>query len=97
MEGDRNTKSTILDLLGADRHAVDTPVLLVDLNILDANIARIAGTCRQHDIAWRPHTKGIKVPAIAHRLPVHLHEILYRVRGGRIEAIWPILGRGKLQ
>ena len=28
---------------------------------------------------------------------VHLHETLYGVRGGRIEAVWPILGRGKLQ
>ena len=28
---------------------------------------------------------------------VHLHEVLYGVRGGRIEAAWPILGRGRLQ
>ena len=51
-----------------DRHGLDTPALLVDLDVLDANIARIAGTCRKHDINWRPHTKGIKVPAIAQRL-----------------------------
>jgi D-serine deaminase-like pyridoxal phosphate-dependent protein len=68
MEGGRNTLSTRPDLRGADRHSADTPALLVDLDFLDANIARIAGTCRQHGIAWRPHTKGIKVPAIAHRL-----------------------------
>ena len=68
MEGERNVASTRPDLRGADRHAVDTPALLVDLDILDANIARIAATCRKHGIAWRPHTKGIKVPALAHRL-----------------------------
>ena len=68
MEGEHNTASPAPDLRGADRHAVDTPALLVDLDVLDANIARIAGTCRKHGIAWRPHTKGIKVPAIAHRL-----------------------------
>ena len=68
MEGDRDATATPPDLRGADRNAVDTPALLVDLDILDANIARIAGTCRQHGIGWRPHTKGIKVPAIAHRL-----------------------------
>jgi D-serine deaminase-like pyridoxal phosphate-dependent protein len=68
MDGGRDLTSTRPDLHGTDRHAVDTPALLVDLDILDANIARIAGTCRRHGIAWRPHTKGIKVPPIAHRL-----------------------------
>jgi D-serine deaminase-like pyridoxal phosphate-dependent protein len=27
---------------------------------------------------------------------VHLHEELYAVRDGRVEAVWPVLGRGKL-
>jgi len=54
--------------LKADKRALDTPALLVDLDALDENIARIAGTCRQHGINWRPHTKGIKVPQIAQRL-----------------------------
>ena len=47
---------------------VDTPALLVDLDRLDANIARIAGACRAHGIVWRPHIKGIKTPAIVERL-----------------------------
>ena len=47
---------------------VDTPALLVDLDQLDGNIARIAGACREHGIAWRPHIKGIKTPAIVDRL-----------------------------
>jgi D-serine deaminase-like pyridoxal phosphate-dependent protein len=28
----------------------------------------MAGTFRQAGVGWRPHTKGIKVPAVAHRL-----------------------------
>ena len=28
---------------------------------------------------------------------VHLHEELYAVRDGRVEAVWPVLGRGKLR
>lgn len=55
-------------LLHSDKRAVDTPALMVDLDALDQNIARIAGTCRKHGINWRPHTKGIKVPQIARRL-----------------------------
>src|SRR5262249_26997508 len=28
---------------------------------------------------------------------VHLHDMLYGVRDGKIEAAWPILGRGRMQ
>jgi D-serine deaminase-like pyridoxal phosphate-dependent protein len=46
---------------------LDTPALIVDLDALDRNIARIADTCRKNGKAWRPHTKGQKAPAIAHK------------------------------
>ncbi len=55
-------------LVGADKSACDTPALIVDLDVMEANIARIARACRDNRIAWRPHVKGIKVPAIAHML-----------------------------
>jgi D-serine deaminase-like pyridoxal phosphate-dependent protein len=51
-----------------DIRALDTPALMVDLDALEANIARIAGVCRQNGINWRPHTKGIKIPQIARKL-----------------------------
>ena len=28
---------------------------------------------------------------------VHLHEEIVGVRGGRIESVWPVAGRGKLK
>jgi D-serine deaminase-like pyridoxal phosphate-dependent protein len=28
---------------------------------------------------------------------VHLHDELYAIRDGRVEAVWPVLGRGKLR
>jgi D-serine deaminase-like pyridoxal phosphate-dependent protein len=65
---DTDARVDRLNPLHADKRAVDTPALIVDLAALDGNIARIAGTCRRHSIAWRPHTKGIKVPQIAQRL-----------------------------
>ena len=34
---------------------LDTPALLVDLDIMEANIARAAKTCRDAGVAWRPH------------------------------------------
>ncbi|MCC7372801.1 MAG: DSD1 family PLP-dependent enzyme [Chloroflexi bacterium] len=47
---------------------LDTPALLVDLDVLDQNIARMMGTFREHGVGWRPHTKAIKIPALAHKL-----------------------------
>ena len=44
---------------------LDTPVLWVDLDLLESNIATLAGHFATAGVNWRPHTKGIKVPAIA--------------------------------
>jgi D-serine deaminase-like pyridoxal phosphate-dependent protein len=52
-------------LIGQPKSAVDTPALLVDLDVMEANIARIAATCRSHGVAWRPHSKAHKTPEIA--------------------------------
>ena len=65
---DTNAPIGFSHLLHADKGAVDTPALLVDLDALEANIASIAGACRRAGINWRPHTKGIKVPQIAAKL-----------------------------
>src|SRR5205809_6300451 len=53
-------------LIGQHKSALDTPALLVDLDVMEANIARIVATCRAHGVAWRPHTKAHKTPEIAH-------------------------------
>jgi D-serine deaminase-like pyridoxal phosphate-dependent protein len=53
-------------LIGQARSALDTPALLVDLDVMEANIARIVATCRAHGVAWRPHSKAHKTPEIAH-------------------------------
>jgi D-serine deaminase-like pyridoxal phosphate-dependent protein len=55
-------------VVGLPKDRLDTPALCVDLDIMEANIARIATACHEHGVAWRPHTKGQKVPAIAHKL-----------------------------
>jgi len=47
-------------LIGAPKTAVDTPALLVDLDVMEANIRRVAETCRANGVGWRPHTKGQK-------------------------------------
>ena len=54
-------------VIGQLKTALDTPALLVDLDVLDANIKRIADMCRAHGVNWRPHMKGHKTPEIARR------------------------------
>jgi D-serine deaminase-like pyridoxal phosphate-dependent protein len=46
--------------------ALDTPALWVDLDRLEENIAHLAAVFRRVGVGWRPHVKGIRVPAIAH-------------------------------
>jgi D-serine deaminase-like pyridoxal phosphate-dependent protein len=56
------------NVVGLGKDALDTPALVVDLDAFERNVARMAATFRQAGVGWRPHTKGIKVPALAHRL-----------------------------
>lgn len=44
---------------------LETPAVLVDLDIMESNIARLADYGRRHDLRLRPHTKTHKIPAIA--------------------------------
>src|SRR6266849_1161118 len=52
-------------LIGQAKSMLDTPALLVDLDLMQANIARIVAACRAHGVAWRPHSKAHKTPEIA--------------------------------
>jgi D-serine deaminase-like pyridoxal phosphate-dependent protein len=56
-------------LTGHPVDRLDTPVLLVDLDRLERNIAVMKRTIiDEAGIKWRPHTKAIKTPALAHTL-----------------------------
>lgn len=57
-----------MNTVGSKKSDLDTPVLWVDLDVLDSNIAYLANYFQDAGVAWRPHTKGIKVPAIAHQV-----------------------------
>ena len=47
---------------------LDTPALLLNLDAMERNVARMAATFRDANVGWRPHTKAIKVPELAHKL-----------------------------
>ena len=49
--------------VGLTKAELDTPVLWVDLDIVERNIATMAAHFDAAGIDWRPHTKGVKIPA----------------------------------
>ena len=54
--------------IGRAKELLDTPTLWVDLDILESNIQLLMDNFREAGVNWRPHTKGIKIPAIAHTM-----------------------------
>ncbi|MFZ1753548.1 MAG: DSD1 family PLP-dependent enzyme [Caldilineaceae bacterium] len=55
-------------LIGQPKSALDTPALWTDLDRLEQNITSLARHFQHAGVHWRPHTKGVKIPAIAHKL-----------------------------
>src|SRR6266571_4273308 len=53
--------------IGLKKTELDTPILWTDLDLLERNITALAEHFRTAGVGWRPHTKGIKTPGIAHR------------------------------
>ena len=50
---------------GARLDEIDTPALLIDLDIVERNVAEMAAVARDAGVALRPHTKTHKSPEIA--------------------------------
>lgn len=52
-------------LVGQGVDAIDTPALVVDMDAMKHNLARMAEFCRHHRVRWRAHAKMHKSAAIA--------------------------------
>jgi D-serine deaminase-like pyridoxal phosphate-dependent protein len=57
-----------LPTVGAAVDQLETPCLVVDLDAFERNIEKMSAYCRSNGVAWRPHSKCHKSPAIAHKL-----------------------------
>lgn len=44
---------------------LETPAVLVDLDVVERNLSRMADYCRAKNLRLRPHTKTHKIPALA--------------------------------
>src|SRR5262245_51664288 len=54
--------------LGASKDELDTPALLLDLDLFEANVSQAAALCQRHGVGWRPHAKCHKSPDVGRRL-----------------------------
>ena len=87
---------------------IDTPALVVDLDILDRNLHRVAGYARQHGLRLRPHTKTHKSIRLAKRqlelgavgltvAKVSEAEVMLGAGPADLLVAYPIVGRAKLE
>ena len=45
-------------------HDLDTPALLIDLDVMERNVKKMAAYAREHSLRLRPHTKTHKTPLL---------------------------------
>jgi D-serine deaminase-like pyridoxal phosphate-dependent protein len=57
-----------MSLIGQELTRLDTPALWVDLDQMEENILYFSNYFKTANLVWRPHTKGVKIPAIAHKM-----------------------------
>jgi D-serine deaminase-like pyridoxal phosphate-dependent protein len=87
---------------------LDTPTLLVDVDVLERNLARMAARVEATGATHRPHTKSHKTRQIAERQLAHGARGLTVAKLGEAEAMveagfddllvaYPLVGRAKLE
>ena len=52
-------------LIGTHKQELDTPILCIDLDTMDANMKSMSDFIQSRGKEWRPHQKCHKTPAIA--------------------------------
>lgn len=87
---------------------LDTPALVIDLDIMERNLRRVADYARAHDLKVRPHTKTHKIPALG-RLAMDLGaigltvakvgeaEVMLEAKPPELLVAYPVIGRKKLE
>src|SRR5205085_2790164 len=87
---------------------LDTPALLIDLDIMEGNLTRLAAYGREHDLRIRPHTKTHKIPALGRKqldlgaagltvAKVGEAEVMLGADPPDLLVAYPVIGRRKLE
>jgi D-serine deaminase-like pyridoxal phosphate-dependent protein len=86
---------------------LDTPALVIDLDIMECNLRRVADYSKAHGLRLRPHTKTHKVPAVGRRqldsgavgltvAKVGEAEVMLGANPPELLVAYPVIGRSKL-
>ena len=86
---------------------LDTPALVVDLDIMQRNLCRVAEYCKSNDLRLRPHTKTHKSPLVGRRqldsgavgltvAKVGEAEVMLGSDTPDLLVAYPVIGRSKL-
>ena len=86
---------------------LDTPALIIDLDIMERNLRRMAEYTREHGLRLRPHTKTHKIPALARKqiemgaagltiAKVGEAEVMLRAEPNDLLVAYPVVGERKL-
>ena len=89
-------------------HDLETPALLIDVDVMERNLRRVADYARTHGLRLRPHTKTHKIPALARRqvelgaagvAVAKVTEAEVMVESGTPDLLiaYPVIGRSKLE
>ncbi len=87
---------------------LETPALVIDLDIMERNLARLADYGREHQLRLRPHTKTHKIPALARKqlelgaagltvAKVGEAEVMLDADPADLLVAFPVIGDGKLR
>ena len=87
---------------------LDTPALVIDLDIMERNLRRVGDYCKEHGLRLRPHTKTHKVPAVGRRqldsgavgltvAKVGEAEVMLGANPPDLLVAYPVIGRSKLE
>lgn len=87
---------------------LETPALVIDLDIMERNLARVAAYAREYGLLLRPHTKTHKIPALGRRqlalgaagltvAKTTEAEVMLQAEPPDLLIAYPVLGRAKLE
>ena len=87
---------------------LETPAIVVDIDVMERNVSRMAEYCRSRNLRLRPHTKSHKVPELAKRQLAHGAQGITVAKIGEAEVMldagitdmliaYPIIGAGKAE
>ncbi len=87
---------------------IETPAIVVDLDIMERNLTRVADYARANDLKLRPHTKTHKIPALARKqmdlgavgitvAKVGEAEVMLQANPPELYVAYPVVGHRKLE